>query len=139
MKENQKFCRVILPDKSTTVIYAKPGQTVKDSLAKLCDRRNINMELIEIHQAGTDKVKKIEIFYVQLIFHREFVGTWVFYKHTSELDSVLYFSSFLAYQSRCRHLHTGLKRNHHLEVCYFSPGFAQSQKSGNKDQVGNHT
>ena len=56
MKENQKFCRVILPDKSTTVIYAKPGQSIKGGLYKLCERRGINTALMEVVLVGQDKV-----------------------------------------------------------------------------------
>lgn len=56
MKESYKFCRVTLPDNSTTVLYAKPGQSVRATIGKLCDRRNINLASLEVLETGSDKV-----------------------------------------------------------------------------------
>ncbi len=55
-KESHKFCRVILPDNSTTVIAAKAGLSVRASLLKLCERRHISLAAIDVFQVGSDKV-----------------------------------------------------------------------------------
>ncbi len=54
-REN-KFCRVILPDGSTTVVYAKQGQTIKQVLHKQCERRNMTMAAMDVFHVGSDKV-----------------------------------------------------------------------------------
>ncbi len=56
-KESHKFCRVILPDNSTTVIAAKAGLSVRCSLQKLCERRHISLAAIDVFQVGSDKVR----------------------------------------------------------------------------------
>ena len=55
-REN-KFCRMILPDGSTTVVYAKSGQTIRSVLHKQCERRNMQMSAMEVFHVGSDKVR----------------------------------------------------------------------------------
>lgn len=55
-QDRQKLCRVILTDNSTTVICARPGQSICDAITKLCDRRHITMALIDVTEATQDKV-----------------------------------------------------------------------------------
>ena len=55
-RESHKFCRVILPDNSTTVIPAKTGLNVRSSLQKLCERRHLSLAAIDVFQVGSDKV-----------------------------------------------------------------------------------
>ncbi|CAG5131037.1 unnamed protein product [Candidula unifasciata] len=50
-----KFCRVILPDGSTTVVCAKPGQTSRSVLSKLCEKRSISISNVDVFLVGTDK------------------------------------------------------------------------------------
>jgi hypothetical protein len=42
-----KFCRVILPEGSTTVVSAKPGQTIANVLDKLCAKRSISIVSVD--------------------------------------------------------------------------------------------
>lgn len=46
----------MLPDGSTTVIYAGGGLTVRAALTKLCDRRKLAISKLEVVFLGTDKV-----------------------------------------------------------------------------------
>lgn len=55
-KENYKLCRVIMPDGATTVIYAKPGVTIRESLKPLCDKRGMSVGSIDVLQVGSEKV-----------------------------------------------------------------------------------
>ncbi|KAK3095243.1 hypothetical protein FSP39_012078 [Pinctada imbricata] len=50
-----KFCRVILPDGSTTVVCTKPGQTIRAVLGKLCDKRGLSIAAVEVLFLGSDK------------------------------------------------------------------------------------
>ncbi|XP_013409534.1 uncharacterized protein LOC106173091 isoform X2 [Lingula anatina] len=54
-KENYKLCRVILPDGATTVIYAKPGQTVKDAVLSLCEKRGLILATLDVLIVGSEK------------------------------------------------------------------------------------
>ncbi|XP_060085665.1 regulator of G-protein signaling loco-like [Ylistrum balloti] len=49
------FCRVILPDGSSTVVSAKPGQTVEAVLGRLCTKRNIPFKAIDVSLVGSTK------------------------------------------------------------------------------------
>ncbi|KAK3595317.1 hypothetical protein CHS0354_004469 [Potamilus streckersoni] len=53
--EQPKFCRVILPDGSTTVVCAKAGQTINNVLGKLCEKRSISIASVDIFLLGSDK------------------------------------------------------------------------------------
>ena len=55
-QESHKFCRVILPDSSTTVILASSGRTIQAALSELCQRRQLILELLLVSLAGDDKV-----------------------------------------------------------------------------------
>ena len=69
-RESHKFCRVILPDNSTTVIPAKAGLTVRSSLQKLCERRHISLAAIDVFQIGSDKVSySICCFHLIMLYH----------------------------------------------------------------------
>ncbi|XP_033757456.1 LOW QUALITY PROTEIN: regulator of G-protein signaling loco-like [Pecten maximus] len=54
-EENFKFCRVILPDGSTTVVCAKPGQRIRSVLGKLCDKRSLSIAAVDVFLLGSDK------------------------------------------------------------------------------------
>ncbi|XP_069139918.1 regulator of G-protein signaling 14-like [Argopecten irradians] len=53
--DNFKFCRVILPDGSTTVVCAKPGQRIRSVLGKLCDKRSLSIAAVDVFLLGSDK------------------------------------------------------------------------------------
>ncbi|KAK3595315.1 hypothetical protein CHS0354_004468 [Potamilus streckersoni] len=53
--ENPKFCCLILPDGSTTVVCTKAGQTIKKVLGKICEKRNISLASVDIFLLGSDK------------------------------------------------------------------------------------
>lgn len=53
---NYKFCRIILPDGSSTVVCAKPGQSTHSVLSKLCEKRNFSVTSVDVFLAGSDKV-----------------------------------------------------------------------------------
>ena len=55
-EHNKKFIRVVLPDESTTVFYAKPSTTLRAAIAKLCERRNLDLDLIDVYNHSTGKV-----------------------------------------------------------------------------------
>ncbi|KAJ8317195.1 hypothetical protein KUTeg_005099 [Tegillarca granosa] len=46
-ESNFKFCRVIIPDGSTTVVCAKPGQSIRSVLGKLCDKRGLSIAAVD--------------------------------------------------------------------------------------------
>ncbi|XP_050397325.1 regulator of G-protein signaling 12 isoform X3 [Patella vulgata] len=50
-----KFCRVIMPDGSTTVVCAKPGQTTRSVLGKLCEKRSLSIASVDVFLLGCDK------------------------------------------------------------------------------------
>ncbi|XP_064600347.1 regulator of G-protein signaling loco-like [Liolophura sinensis] len=52
---NYKFCRIILPDGSSTVVCAKPGQSTHSVLSKLCEKRNFSVASLDVFLAGSDK------------------------------------------------------------------------------------
>ncbi|XP_077992023.1 regulator of G-protein signaling 12-like isoform X2 [Glandiceps talaboti] len=54
--KEQKFCRVILPDNSTTVIVAKRGQSVRAALKLLCERRRIPIASMEVYDTATNEL-----------------------------------------------------------------------------------
>ena len=55
-EQNFKFCRVIMPDGSTTVVCARPGQTIRTVLGKLCDKRSLSIAGVDVFLLGSDKV-----------------------------------------------------------------------------------
>ncbi|KAL3863633.1 hypothetical protein ACJMK2_005383 [Sinanodonta woodiana] len=50
-----KFCRVIFPDGSTTILRTKAGQTINKVLGKICEKRNISIATVDIFLLGSDK------------------------------------------------------------------------------------
>ncbi|XP_070540395.1 regulator of G-protein signaling 12-like isoform X2 [Ptychodera flava] len=60
VKEQDKFCRVILPDNSTTVIYARKGQSVRAALKLLCERRRIAIASLEVYDVKTNQMYALD-------------------------------------------------------------------------------
>ncbi|XP_070540401.1 regulator of G-protein signaling 14-like isoform X3 [Ptychodera flava] len=60
VKEQDKFCRVILPDNSTTVIYARKGQIVRAALKLLCERRRIAIASLEVYDVKTNQMYALD-------------------------------------------------------------------------------
>ncbi|XP_056005277.1 regulator of G-protein signaling 12-like isoform X4 [Ostrea edulis] len=54
-EKNLKFCRVILPDGSTTVVCTKPGQNVRTVLGRLCEKRGLSIAAVDVFLLGSDK------------------------------------------------------------------------------------
>ncbi|KAH9503248.1 hypothetical protein Btru_068556 [Bulinus truncatus] len=50
-----KFCRIVMPDGSTTVVCAKPGQTSRSVLSKLCEKRSLSIASVDVFLLGSDK------------------------------------------------------------------------------------
>ena len=55
-ENNYKFCRVIMPDGSTTVVCARPGQSIRTVLGKLCEKRSLSIAGVDVFLLGSDKV-----------------------------------------------------------------------------------
>lgn len=53
-----KFCRVILPDGSTTVVCTKPGQNIRTVLGRLCEKRGLSIAAVDVFLLGSDKVRR---------------------------------------------------------------------------------
>ena len=51
-----KFCRVVMPDTSTTVVCTRPGHNIRNVLGKLCDKRNLSIASVDVFLLGSDKV-----------------------------------------------------------------------------------
>jgi len=56
---SHKFVRVALPDGSTTVIYAKPSTTLRAAIAKLCERRNLDTNMVDVYSHLNHKVRAL--------------------------------------------------------------------------------
>lgn len=56
-EKNMKFCRVILPDGSTTVVCTKPGQNIRTVLGRLCEKRGLSIAAVDVFLLGSDKVR----------------------------------------------------------------------------------
>ena len=54
--EQPRFCRVIMPDGSTTVVGAKQGQTINYVLGKMLDKRGLSIASVDVFLLGSDKV-----------------------------------------------------------------------------------
>ncbi|CAH1783813.1 unnamed protein product [Owenia fusiformis] len=54
-KENLKFCRIIMADGGTTVVSATPGETVRCILARLCEKRSLNVAAVDAYLLDSDK------------------------------------------------------------------------------------
>lgn len=54
--ESFQFCRVILPDHSSTILLCKEGQTLRQALMQLCERRHLSLVANEVFLGGGDKV-----------------------------------------------------------------------------------
>lgn len=50
-----RFCRVILPDGSMTVVYVMPGQTIKTVMSNLCDKCSLSFSDIDVFLVGSEK------------------------------------------------------------------------------------
>ena len=46
----------MLPDQSSTVLLCKEGQTLRQALVHLCDRRHLSLVAHEVYLGGGDKV-----------------------------------------------------------------------------------
>ncbi|XP_052261018.1 uncharacterized protein LOC127865158 isoform X8 [Dreissena polymorpha] len=53
--EQPRFCRVIMPDGSTTVVGTKQGQTISYILGKLCEKRGLSIASVDVFLLGSDK------------------------------------------------------------------------------------
>ena len=42
------------------MIYAKPSTTVRAAIAKLCERRNLDINMVDVYNAQTEKVPFIK-------------------------------------------------------------------------------
>ena len=51
-----KFCRVVMPDTSTTVVCTRAGHNIRSVLGKLCDKRNLSIASVDVFLLGSDKV-----------------------------------------------------------------------------------
>lgn len=51
-----KFCRIVMPDGSTTVVCAKPGQSTRFVLGKLCEKRSISLASVDVFLLGSDRL-----------------------------------------------------------------------------------
>lgn len=56
--EQPRFCRVIMPDGSTTVVGTRQGQTINYVLGKLCEKRGLSVASVDVFLLGSEKVKK---------------------------------------------------------------------------------
>ena len=54
--ETPKFCRVIMPDGSTTVVGTRQGQTIHYILGKLCEKRGLAIASVDVLLLGSDMV-----------------------------------------------------------------------------------
>lgn len=54
--ESFQFCRVVLPDHSSTILLCKEGQTLRQALIQLCDRRHLSFVALEVFLGSGDKV-----------------------------------------------------------------------------------
>ena len=45
-----------MPDGSTTVVCAKPGQTSRSVLGKLCEKRSVSLASMDVFLLGADQV-----------------------------------------------------------------------------------
>ncbi|XP_054708318.1 regulator of G-protein signaling loco-like [Uloborus diversus] len=52
---NGYYCRVILPDLSTTVVKTQKGETVGEMLLKLLERRNLSYNAVEAYIVGSNQ------------------------------------------------------------------------------------
>lgn len=50
------YCRVILPDLSTTVVKTQKGETVGEMLLKLLERRSLTYNAVEAYLVGSHQV-----------------------------------------------------------------------------------
>jgi len=55
--DQPRFCRVIMPDGSTTVVGTKQGQTINYILGKLCEKRGLSIATVDVFLLGSDKVR----------------------------------------------------------------------------------
>ncbi|XP_052771613.1 regulator of G-protein signaling loco-like isoform X3 [Mya arenaria] len=53
--EQPRFCRVIMPDGSTTVVGTRHGQSIHHILGKLCEKRSLSIASVDVFLLGSDK------------------------------------------------------------------------------------
>ncbi|XP_022801275.1 regulator of G-protein signaling 12-like isoform X3 [Stylophora pistillata] len=58
--ESFQFCRVVLPDHSSTILLCKEGQTLRQALMQLCERRHLSLVAHEVFLGGGDKLILLE-------------------------------------------------------------------------------
>ena len=56
--ESFQFCRVVLPDHSSTIVLCKEGQTLRQALVNLCERRRLSFVAHDVFLGGGEKVAK---------------------------------------------------------------------------------
>ena len=60
--QDTKFCRALLPDGSTTVIFARPGPTIYNALSKLCERRNMLLQSMDVSYVSGPMANKVRLY-----------------------------------------------------------------------------
>jgi hypothetical protein len=78
-EKNVKFCRVILPDGSTTVVCAKPGQNVRTVLGRLCEKRSLSIAAVDVFLLGSDKVRIQHISGINLVYVHAYWSCYITY------------------------------------------------------------
>lgn len=58
--ESFQFCRVVLPDHSSTIVLCKEGQTLRQALINLCERRHLSFVVHDVYLGGGDKLVPLE-------------------------------------------------------------------------------
>ncbi|XP_060602974.1 regulator of G-protein signaling 12-like isoform X4 [Ruditapes philippinarum] len=53
--DQPRFCRVIMPDGSTTVVGTRQGQTINYILGKLCEKRGLSVASVDVFLLGSEK------------------------------------------------------------------------------------
>ncbi|XP_048584435.1 regulator of G-protein signaling 12 isoform X2 [Nematostella vectensis] len=56
-KENDSmhFCRIVLPDQSSTIVSARHGQTLAEALTRLCERRHMSLAAMGVYLGASNK------------------------------------------------------------------------------------
>lgn len=58
--ESFQFCRVVLPDHSSTIVLCKEGQTLRQALVNLCERRHLSFVAHDVFLGGGEKLVPLE-------------------------------------------------------------------------------
>jgi len=61
VSQTGELCRVILPDGATTVVSTVRGETVKQMVAKLLEKRGVQISTFEIYASDKSSVSLISL------------------------------------------------------------------------------